>query len=97
MNSYKYEIRSLCERNGWDKVPVDTIWMLFTEEVGELASAIRQRKNIFPKRSHQDVVLEMGDVFSYLFQLADMLNVDLDYMWTLHRMKMVNRNYFTNV
>jgi len=28
--------------------------------------------------------MEMGDVFSYLFQLAYMLNIDLDDMWTRH-------------
>jgi NTP pyrophosphatase (non-canonical NTP hydrolase) len=40
-----------------------------------------------------DVVMEMGDVFSYLFQLADMLNVDLDQMWELHRQKMNLKKY----
>lgn len=97
MNYYKDQIKVLCERKGWDKVPVDTVWLLFTEEIGELASAIRQNKKIFAKRSTQDVVLEMGDVFSYLFQLANMLDVDLDLMWELHREKMNKRNYFTTV
>jgi NTP pyrophosphatase (non-canonical NTP hydrolase) len=97
MNYYKDQIKVLCERKGWDKVPVDTVWLLFTEEIGELASAIRQNKKIFAKRATQDVVLEMGDVFSYLFQLANMLDVDLDLMWELHREKMNKRNYFTTV
>lgn len=97
MNYYKEQIKVLCERKGWDKVPVDTVWLLFTEEIGELASAIRQNKKIFSKRATQDVVLEMGDVFSYLFQLANMLDVDLDLMWELHRDKMNKRNYFTTV
>lgn len=97
MNYYKDQIKVLCERKGWDKIPVDTVWLLFTEEIGELASAIRQNKKIFAKRATQDVVLEMGDVFSYLFQLANMLDVDLDVMWELHREKMNKRNYFTTV
>jgi len=37
--------------------------------------------------------MEMGDVFSYLFQLAHMLNVDLDKMWEEHRSKMHDKNY----
>lgn len=97
MNYYKEQIKVLCERKGWDKVPVDTVWLLFTEEIGELASAIRQKKKIFSKRGSQDVVMEMGDVFSYLFQLADMLDVDLDEMWKLHSQKMNGRNYFTTI
>jgi hypothetical protein len=35
----------------------------------------------------------MGDVFSYLFQLAYMLNVDLDDMWLKHREKVQSRKY----
>ncbi len=37
--------------------------------------------------------MEMGDVFSYLFQLASMLNVDLDDMWFKHQSKIVEKQY----
>jgi len=30
------------------------------------------------KERGTDVMMELGDVFSYLFQLAHMLNIDLD-------------------
>jgi len=40
-----------------------------------------------------DVQMEMGDVYSYLFQLAFMLNVDLDEMWLKHQTKVVTRKY----
>lgn len=58
----------------------------------ELASAIRQYTKVYQKTNLQkergtDVQMEMGDVFSYLFQLASMLNVDLDDMWHKHRTK----------
>jgi NTP pyrophosphatase (non-canonical NTP hydrolase) len=97
MNQYKERIKVLCERKGWDKIPIDTVWLLFTEEIGELASAIRQHRKVFPKRTSQDVVMEMGDVFSYLFQIANILDVDLDKMWELHDRKMNHHNYFTTV
>mgnify|MGYP006269283723 CR=1 FL=1 len=99
MNKYKEETKVLCERKGWDKVPVDTVWLLFTEEVGELASAIRKTKRCFLKNTnkYENVMIEMGDVFSYLFQLAHMLDIDLDKMWMTHKAKMKNRNYFTDV
>lgn len=41
-----------------------------------------------------DVMMEMGDVFSYLFQLAHMLNVDLDAMWIAHGQKMQHKNIY---
>ena len=88
-----------CVRSkGWDRAPIDTVWLLLTEEVGELASAIRQYKKTYKKTNLKkergtDVMMEMGDVFSYLFQLAHMLNVDLDKMWDEHKIKMVDKKY----
>ena len=39
--------------------------------------------------------MEMGDVFSYLFQLAHMLDVDLDEMWKEHGKKMKHKKYIS--
>jgi len=98
LNFYKEETKEVCKEKGWDKVNIDTVWLLLTEEFGELASAIRQHKRTFKKMNLKkekgtDVVMELGDVFSYLFQLAHMLNVDLDEMWELHRNKMTTKKY----
>jgi NTP pyrophosphatase (non-canonical NTP hydrolase) len=98
MNRYRNETFELCRSKGWDKAPVSTVWLLFTEEVGELASAIRQyqrhfRKTGLKKDRGTDVSTEMGDVFSYLFQLAHMLNIDLDEMWEKHKVKVQERRY----
>lgn len=98
MNNYRDETLDMCRSKGWDKVPLNTIWLLFTEEVGELASAIRQytktfKKNGLKKDRGIDVQMEMADVFSYLFQLAAILKIDLDEMWEKHRRKIENRNY----
>ena len=88
----------MCRTKGWDKANVSTVWLLLSEEIGELASAIRQyqrtyRKQNLKKERGTDVQMEMGDVFSYLFQLAAMLDVDLDEMWFKHQQKVSNRNY----
>jgi NTP pyrophosphatase (non-canonical NTP hydrolase) len=98
MNTYRDETFNMCRTKGWDKAPVSTVWLLFTEEIGELASAIRQyqrnfRKTGLKKDRGTDITTEMGDVFSYLFQLAYMLNVDLDEMWLRHREKVQTRKY----
>ena len=98
LNEYKDITKTICQSKGWDRVPVSTVWLLLTEEIGELASAIRQyqrtyRKTGLKKEKGIDVKMEMGDVFSYLFQLASMLNVDLDDMWIKHQQKVQFRNY----
>ena len=98
MNRYRNETFELCRSKGWDKAPVSTVWLLFTEEIGELASAIRQyqrhfRKTGLKKDRGTDVSTEMGDVVSYLFQLAHMLNIDLDEMWEKHKVKVQERRY----
>ena len=102
MNQFRDETADLCKQKGWDKAPVSIVWMLLNEEMGELASSIRQKNRIYKKTGLKkdrgtDVVMEMGDVFSYLFQLAHMLDVDLDEMWELHKMKMKTKAYKNNV
>jgi len=98
LNFYKNETEKICKQRGWDKANIDTVWLLLTEEFGELASAIRQYKKTFKKVNLKkergtDITMEMGDVFSYLFQLAHMLNVDLDDMWHQHNKKMKYKKY----
>ena len=98
LNYYRDETKKVCKSKGWDRAPVDTVWLLLSEEVGELASAIRQYKKMYKKTNLKkergtDVMMEMGDVFSYLFQLAHMLNVDLDKMWIEHKQKVKTKNY----
>jgi NTP pyrophosphatase (non-canonical NTP hydrolase) len=102
MNRYRDETATMCKQKGWDKAHVSVVWMLLNEEMGELASSIRQSQRIYKKTGLKkdrgtDVAMEMGDVFSYLFQLAHMLNVDLDEMWELHRQKIKTKTYKENV
>jgi len=95
MNIIKSENSEICRKKGWDKLNISEIWLLFTEEIGELAAAIRHRRNLFSNQSSRkdNVKNEMGDVFSYLLQLSDVLNVDLDDMWIEHKKKMYSKHY----
>ena len=102
LNYYKAETEKICKTKGWDQAAVDTVWLLLSEEFGELASAIRQYKRTYRKTNMKkergtDVMMEMGDVFSYLFQLAHMLNVDLDAMWDAHGKKMQSKKYHNTI
>ena len=98
MNQFRDETAQLCKQKGWDKAPISIVWMLLNEEMGELASSIRQAHRIYRKTGLKkdkgtDVVMEMGDVFSYLFQLAHMMDIDMDQMWELHRAKVRTKKY----
>ena len=102
LNFYRDATGDICHVKGWDRTSVNTVWLLLTEEIGELASAIRQNSRIFKKSGLKknrgvDIQSEMGDVFSYLFQLAHMLNVDMDEMWSRHQNKAIQRKYITNI
>ena len=101
LNKYRDETAALCQQKGWDKAPISIVWTLLNEELGELASSIRQKHKIYKKSGIKkdrgmDVTMEMGDVFSYLFQLAYMLDVNLDEMWNLHRQKALTKTYVKN-
>jgi|TARA_B100001996_G_scaffold310702_1_gene252494 NTP pyrophosphatase (non-canonical NTP hydrolase) len=98
LNQYKSDTELICKQKGWTNSNVDTVWLLLSEEIGELASAIRQYKKTYKKMNLKkdrgtDVMMEMGDVFSYLFQLSYMLNVDLDKMWVEHGKKVKYKKY----
>ena len=65
LNFYKQETEKVCKSKGWDRAAVDTVWLLLTEEFGELASAIRQYKKTYKKTGLKkergtDVMMEMG-------------------------------------
>ena len=98
LNKYKTLTNAMCTEKGWNHQSIQTVWLLLTEEVGELASAIRQHEAVFKKvglkkNKGVDVRSEMGDVFSYLFQLAYMLDIDLDAMWREHQHKLRSKKY----
>ena len=81
LNFYKEATKNVCKQKGWDNVSVEYLWMFLIEEVGELASAIRRHKKQFPDRKKVNIEGEIMDVLSYLFQFADIFNIDLDKAW----------------
>lgn len=94
LNHYKRETLKICFQKGWENVSIPLLWMLLTEEVGELASAIRRTTNNFTDKKKIYIEGEIMDVMSYLFQIADRFDVDLDAAWDAHiQSKTYNRVY----
>ncbi|MCF6240890.1 MAG: hypothetical protein L3J74_06040 [Bacteroidales bacterium] len=79
---YQNYIKNIAKERGWDKNNVLEIFLLFSEEVGELAKAIRNRTNLYhePEKKYKKNELEheFADVFSYLLDLANQFDIDLD-------------------
>lgn len=72
----------ICQERGWTKDSPSEKFVLFIEEVGELAKAMRKAAGLYEERAKpRDVALEeeFADVLSYLLDLANCFQVDLEY------------------
>jgi NTP pyrophosphatase (non-canonical NTP hydrolase) len=70
--------RRTAQRRGWDKESARDTMLLMTEEIGELARAVRKQEGL--KRDHQyttDLAEELADVQLYLLHLASIQGIDL--------------------
>lgn len=75
-------IKAVCAARGWDKNNHLELFLLFSEEVGELAKAIRNHTKLYQekgKTSHKsELEGEFADVLSYLLDLANYFEIDLE-------------------
>jgi NTP pyrophosphatase (non-canonical NTP hydrolase) len=75
-------LAELCRERGWDQTDELSTWLLFTEEIGELAKAIRNQRKLYQEAERapapDELAHEMADVLSYFLQLANQLGVDLE-------------------
>ncbi|BCL82535.1 nucleotide pyrophosphohydrolase [Ktedonobacteria bacterium brp13] len=71
----------ICKERGWTKDSYAEKFLLFTEEVGELAKAIRNTQGLYHEQASQktlELEEEFSDVLSYLLDLANCFHVDLE-------------------
>lgn len=71
----------VCQERGWTKDTYSEKFLLFTEEVGELAKAIRKAQGLYKeqaKQQHFELAEEFADVLSYLLDLANYFQIDLE-------------------
>ncbi|HCI79925.1 MAG TPA: RS21-C6 protein [Ktedonobacter sp.] len=74
-------VDDICKERGWTKDNYSEKFLLFTEEVGELAKAIRKTQELYQEKAKQKQVEleeEFADVLSYLLDLANYFHVDLE-------------------
>lgn len=76
-------IKILCEERGWNRDNHSEKFLLFIEEVGELAKATRIASGLYGEKAKEkqtrfDLEEEFADVLNYLLDLANHFNVDLE-------------------
>ncbi|WP_245574465.1 MazG nucleotide pyrophosphohydrolase domain-containing protein [Hugenholtzia roseola] len=85
LTDLQHYIAALCKEKGWDKNSHLEIFLLLSEEVGELANAIRRHTNLH-KRAEDGttkeatralLASELVDVLNYILDLANYFEIDL--------------------
>jgi len=74
-------LAAVCQERGWTKDSPSEKFVLFVEEVGELAKAIRKQAGLYnePAKKHTfSLEEEFADVLSYLLDLANCYGIDLE-------------------
>lgn len=83
LTELQQHLAEMCKKKGWNKHSVDRIFLLFTEEVGELAKAIRKEQNVQLEHgkekpeTREHLEEEFADVLNYLMDLANQFDIDL--------------------
>ncbi|UZR94575.1 MazG nucleotide pyrophosphohydrolase domain-containing protein [Chondrinema litorale] len=81
LKDFQDYIKQLCIEKGWNKNNHLEIFLLFMEEVGELAKAMRNAEKLYQeegKAAGFELEEEFADVFNYLLDLANHFNIDLE-------------------
>jgi NTP pyrophosphatase (non-canonical NTP hydrolase) len=81
LQDLQHYLADVCKERGWTKDSPSEKFVLFIEEVGELAKAMRNAAGLYEERAkRRDISLEeeFADVLSYLLDLANCYQVDLE-------------------
>lgn len=79
LQNYVY---NMVKRRGFEEETVQDVLLLFMEEVGELASAIRHLTGLKVSRKRKDLYKslrgELADCLIYLLDIANLMNINLE-------------------
>lgn len=81
LKDLQHYIDEVCKERGWVKDSYAEKFLLFTEEVGELAKAMRRAAGLYEEKAKQqqsELAEEFADVLSYLLDLANLYQIDLE-------------------
>ena len=81
ISDYQKFIFDVCKERGWDKRTITEKMLFMTEEVGELAKAIRKEHGGYGYNKPEDnehLAEEIADVFNYLLDIANVYDIDIE-------------------
>ena len=81
LGDLQHYMAAVCQERGWTKDTPSEKFVLFVEEVGELAKAMRKAADLYVEQAKpRDMSLEeeCADVLSYLLDLANCFQIDLE-------------------
>lgn len=80
LQEWQTQLKAALSQRGFDDESIEQKFLLFTEEVGELAKAIRKTAGIktAPDASLRNLHEEIGDVFILLVDICNKLDIDLE-------------------
>jgi NTP pyrophosphatase (non-canonical NTP hydrolase) len=85
---------------GWDKNNHLEIFLLFSEEIGELAKEIRNYTGLYAEEAKKlepnKMEGEFADVLNYLLDLANCFNIDLEKAFRDKDKENANRTWIQN-
>ncbi len=83
LNEFQKYIKELCIERGWDKNSPSQLFLLLTEEIGEVAKAIRNHTNLHTQKTQDkektkaELASELADVLNYLLDISNHFEIDL--------------------
>jgi len=80
IQDYQSYIAKMVRLRGFDKNTIAEEMLLFAEEFGELAKVVRKASGMRTDAEsvHSSAEDELADVFNYLLNIANLLEVDLE-------------------
>ena len=80
LRDFHVYVKAVARERGFEKETISNLFILFLEECGELAKAVRKTQNIHTDKNSQvfHVAHEAADVFMYLPEICNHYGIDLE-------------------
>ena len=80
VQDFQQYVRDLVNERGFQEESISEIFMLLSEEIGEMEKAARKCAGLKTDNNSRkpDLELEIADVFIYLLDICNYFNIDLE-------------------
>ena len=80
LKDFQEYVREMIKERGFEKESIPEIFMLLSEEVGEMAKAARKQIDMKTDNNSRkpELAQEIADVFIYLLDICNHFNIDLE-------------------